>query len=653
MPPAQTPAQLAAAESAAGLNATQKSGVAAGTGYSTSTTSSAPSVTAPASTSTTYQPGQTATVAPPVNAVIPGNNNAAAPVTAAAKPAAQPIPASLYQSTRAAIQNGSMTPQQAQQYLQSYISNGTYSGTVDPGTLYAPLSITQNGQTYQLNPDGTFKNAGATVNNASVSGSVTTNTTTTPGGQPTFTGATPATAANPAAPAAPAAPVSTSSPANPGYITTDIPGSNATDLYEYYTSKGQSLPTVAQSSLTYAKLGLGTAASYTGTAAQNEELLQALQLQDHAQTTIGSTSTQTANAGAAAMSTTPAGMSLSSALAGTDASSTLANYQTYLSTQLGAAAAQESNDQSALTSFFSSEEDPNQILQDAMDSAGVTAGNTVLSELDSQIAAQTTTLNNLPDDIRSTLADAGVSQAQLDRLTAAETKGPTQVLNDLMTQRNATQTEINTATSYAEKFADTKIAAQAAKLAALQWQVNTDKSEYDSLDADSKTVINNAIDEQKTIQTTALTAAKNGASASVVDAILSSGSAANAIQTAGPSLVTPKSTAGTTSMTSDITSAASAFSVGIPSKGYNGVGSDGYVDPNLYTALYNQALSQYGPAGAQAFLVAYPPTGGGKFAKGIKGINPAATTEGILPAAVQNLVMAGALNDTSSGGQTP
>lgn len=646
MPPAQTPAQLAAAESAAGLNATQKSGVAAGTGYSTSTANSSPAITQPASTttSTTYQPGSApATVAPPINAVIPGG---AAPSTVATAPkvtaASQPIPANLYQSVRASIQNGTMTPQQGQQYLQSYISNGTYSGSVDTGTLFAPLSITQSGQTYQLNPDGTFKNAGATVNNASVSGSVTTNTTNTPGGQPTF--------AQPSGATASAAPISSPSPGNPGYITTDIPGSNATDLYEYYTAKGQTLPTVAQSANTFASLGLGTKESYTGTASQNEELLQALQLKDHAQTTIGSSdASQSANAGAAAMSATPAGASLASVLSGTDAATTLSNYQTYLSTQLGAAQAQENGDQNALTSFFSNEQDPTQILQDAMDSAGVTAGNSVLSELDSQIAAQTTTLNNLPADIRSTLADAGVSQAQLDRLTAAETKGPTQVLNDLMTKRNATQTEINTATSYAEKFANTKIAAQAAKLAALQWQVTTDKSEYSALDADAKTVITNAINDQKTIQTTALTAAKNGASASVVDAILSSGSGSAAIQTAGASLVAPKKTAASTTMTSDITSAASAFSVGIPSKGYNGVGSDGYVDPNLYTALYNQALSQYGPSGAQAFLVAYPPTGGGKFAKGIKGINPAATTEGILPAAVQNLVMAGALNNSGSG----
>lgn len=76
---------------------------------------------------------------------------------------APPIPDSLYQTTRTAIQNGSMTPQQAQQYLQSYVANGTYSGSVNTGVLFAPMQITQNGLQYNLGSDGTWQSASASV----------------------------------------------------------------------------------------------------------------------------------------------------------------------------------------------------------------------------------------------------------------------------------------------------------------------------------------------------------------------------------------------------------------------------------------------------------------------------------------------------------
>lgn len=423
----------------------------------------------------------------------------------------------------------------------------------------------------------------------------------------------------------------------PQPLDSKLPGGDAKTLYDYYSAQGKTLPAIADRGNLFHQLGLGTAEEYKGSATQNEELLSALQRQDHATSTIGAP----AGSKTAATNSTPAGTSLASALAGSDAATTIATYKTYLSTALGVAATTLSHDQASLSNFFSNEKDPSSILQDAMDSAGVAESRGVLAQLDKQISDQTAILNRLPDDIKSTLSDVGVSQAQLDRLVAKETKGPNAALKDLMASRNALSGEIDKAMSFAEKFANTKIAGQAARLAALEWQVNTDKSEFDTLDADAKSIVNAAIADKKDIMTTALTAAKNGASADVIDSILSSGSAAEAIQTAGPALVVPKKTPGTTPLTSDINAAASAFSVGIPDKGYNGVGPDGYVDNHLYANLYNQALATYGNAGAQAFLKAYPPTGGGKFTKGIKGVNPANIGTGVLPPAIENLLLAG------------
>jgi len=53
---------------------------------------------------------------------------------------------------------------------------------------------------------------------------------------------------------------------------------NPTNLYEYYTSKGQQLPSIQERGVLYSQQGLGT--GYTGTAEQNTALLQKLSVGD-------------------------------------------------------------------------------------------------------------------------------------------------------------------------------------------------------------------------------------------------------------------------------------------------------------------------------------------------------------------------------------
>lgn len=78
------------------------------------------------------------------------------------------IDPSLYASARTAIQNGTMTPQQAQQYLSSY-------GTVDTTTLFAPMQYTNSaGQLVNLNSNGTTSNASATVQSSTTNATGTT-----------------------------------------------------------------------------------------------------------------------------------------------------------------------------------------------------------------------------------------------------------------------------------------------------------------------------------------------------------------------------------------------------------------------------------------------------------------------------------------------
>lgn len=411
-------------------------------------------------------------------------------------------------------------------------------------------------------------------------------------------------------------------------LNSTLPGGKATNLYDYYASQGKALPAVAERAGLYASTGLGTAADYRGTATQNEALLSALQLKDHSNTSMGTTPAADTKTAANA---TPAGTALASALSGSDASTTIANYKTYLASKLGTAEADLSKSTADVNSFFGTRKTAEQILQEEMDRRGITGQQTLLKELDTQITNQTKLLKDLPDNIRTTLQDVGVSQAQLDRLTVSESKKPTVLLTDLLTKRGALATDINTAVTWAGKFADTRVADQAAKLAALEWQVTQKKDEYKNLADDAQQIIMKSIDERKGIMDTALTAAKNGASAAVVDTILGSKSQEDAIRAAGKTLVTPKTTSATTLISKDVADAGTALEVGIPGKGYNGRGADGFVDPNLYVQLYNAALTNYGDKGAVAFLEKYPPG---------KNINPSNIGASNFPQPIANALQA-------------
>ena len=66
----------------------------------------------------------------------------------------------------------------------------------------------------------------------------------------------------------------------------------ATTLYEYYTSKGQKLPSISERAKIYEQAGLGPASTYRGTAEQNIKLLQALQSTPTLSSTTKSTTIQ-------------------------------------------------------------------------------------------------------------------------------------------------------------------------------------------------------------------------------------------------------------------------------------------------------------------------------------------------------------------------
>lgn len=70
-----------------------------------------------------------------------------------------PMPDNLYQSARAGIANGTMTPQQALAYLGSYSSQ--YQAP-DTNKLFAAMTVNKGGVQYALNTDGSMKPITAT-----------------------------------------------------------------------------------------------------------------------------------------------------------------------------------------------------------------------------------------------------------------------------------------------------------------------------------------------------------------------------------------------------------------------------------------------------------------------------------------------------------
>ena len=113
-------------------------------------------------------------------------------------------------------------------------------------------------------------------------------------------------------------------------------------------------------------------------------------------------------------------------------------------------------------------------------------------------------MRDLPETLLTTLQDTGVTQAQLDRLVLREARKPTELLRDILEEAGALQSEINTAMNFAEKFANTRLADQAAQLAALGFQLEIEEAEFKAISAERKELIRFALEERKTILEIAL-----------------------------------------------------------------------------------------------------------------------------------------------------
>ena len=157
-----------------------------------------------------------------------------------------------------------------------------------------------------------------------------------------------------------------------------------------------------------------------------------------------------------------------------------------------------------ISEFFTKRKSFETLLNEEFKRRGIEVSTTLLNDLNARILTQQKSLRDLPEDIQKSLEDVGVTQAQLNRAVAKEIQKPIEVLRDLLEERNALASEINTAINFAQIFADSRFEDQAVQLMALQFNLESEKGDLFVLEQEKKDLLKLIIDEQKQVLSLAL-----------------------------------------------------------------------------------------------------------------------------------------------------
>jgi len=197
-----------------------------------------------------------------------------------------------------------------------------------------------------------------------------------------------------------------------------------------------------------------------------------------------------------------------------------------------------------------------QILSDLFTKFGVTEEQGLVKQYNQLILDQQNLLRKIPESIKLTLQDVGISEAQYNRLVLKETQKPLEVLRSLMEQKGIAQENINQSLRFVGLFSDAMLQDRAAKLEFAKYEIETNKDLLHDLRAtelaifrekaetereltrenraDQRKLLELAINEQKDdlkrIQNAADLALKNGADKDAYNYIISAqtGDEANA-----------------------------------------------------------------------------------------------------------------------------
>lgn len=169
------------------------------------------------------------------------------------------------------------------------------------------------------------------------------------------------------------------------------------------------------------------------------------------------------------------------------------------------------------------------LLGDLFKQFGIEEAQSSLNQFNQIILREQKRLEELPEAIRTTLADVGISQAQLDRLVVRDSEKILKQLNEAMRNAGATQDRINQSLKFVGLFFDAKVADQAAKLEAFKFDLETNKGLLKDLRADQKTLVDRALEERKLVLQVGEAYRKNGGTDdNILTQILSSASAEEA-----------------------------------------------------------------------------------------------------------------------------
>ena len=241
-------------------------------------------------------------------------------------------------------------------------------------------------------------------------------------------------------------------------------------LYEFYKTKGQKLPTIAERSKTYEQLGLGSAPSYQGTYSQNVALLDKLRIQP--EQPIPSVSTQSqpsAPPGASPVTRVeakPTGTADSPAVPTLPLKTTVYDqtvptnvglfqqYQTDINKRMQELEEKESKVLEAQRALPKQSD----LLSSARMESGVTEDIKRAESLDERLAQLEGSLFESERDIRERIKNSGgiVTESQVQRLASAETRPLLEEYNRLSAERDRLEKRISSKESLARESAETQ-----------------------------------------------------------------------------------------------------------------------------------------------------------------------------------------------------
>lgn len=136
------------------------------------------------------------------------------------------------------------------------------------------------------------------------------------------------------------------------------------------------------------------------------------------------------------------------------------------------------------------------LLGELFEQFGVTKERTIVEDLSALILAKTQALRKLPESLKKSLEDVGVTQSQYERLLLRESKPHEEILRDLLEQRGAAKERIGQALQFVGLFFDAEMKDRAAKLEAQKFALESMEGDYKDLRQDQREFLKIALNEQ-------------------------------------------------------------------------------------------------------------------------------------------------------------